>query len=296
MIAPTPLRPLLLLITLGLGGFLALSTNADELPVRVSVYAEHQGGNVVYHYEVRNNGPGELREFYIGCECLLSTGVAELRALPLGTIASDDSRSLDIPLEVTTQPAGWRARIERSEPDGRHWLAWRMPAARANAGVMPNQTLAGFSITVPQADAAYLEGRYTAHVVHNGRRVETSAPLALLDTTPPTLLLQATPGPTDGTTATFRVVATAKDDRDPEPRVAVESVERSATVLPSGQPGYVITYSATDASGNRATASTTVRLPAAPAPATPPARGGMVQARAILPIPGVSAGPGAERR
>lgn len=270
---------------------------AEELPVRVAVYAQHQGGNIIYHYEVRNSGPGELREFFIGCDCPLTVAdrTPQLQALPAGvqpaSLKPAGLAVIDAPAQSIRQPPGWRAQIAQLAGAPGHWLAWRMPAARSNAGIMPGQTVTGFSVTLPQEDAAYLEGSYTAHVVHNGRRLQIVGQLALADTTPPTLTLQPSLGGANTETAVFRVVATAKDDRDPEPRVAVESVERLESPN-SEERRYTITYSATDASGNRAMASTTVRVPAGaptpqPAPAAPKTPGNMVQARLSLPPAGV---------
>lgn len=262
--------------------------------MRVSVYAEHHAGNLVYKYEVRNNGPGELRAFYIGCDCPLrrDEGVAQLHELPPGAqpaAAAAAGSHIDIPATATTQPPGWRVQLLRPRNSNNHWLAWRMPAARANAGLGSGQNLSGFSITVPQADRAYLDGNYSAHVLHNGRYLVLTAPLTLLDTTPPSLSLQALPVGANSAAGSVRIRASAKDDRDPEPRVAVESLERLNTAAP-GQRRYVVSYSATDASGNRSIASTTVissEAPALPAPAPTPIRMPMVQAQANLPTPEV---------
>src|SRR5688500_15573839 len=42
---------------------------AQNPPASVAVYAQHHGGDVVYHYQIRNNGPGEIVEFFLGCRC-----------------------------------------------------------------------------------------------------------------------------------------------------------------------------------------------------------------------------------
>jgi hypothetical protein len=273
-------RPLSL-PTLAVAGLLASPLLANELPVSVSVYAEHQGANVVYRYEVRNNGPGELREFYIGCDCAAAEAqrTAQLRVVPAGATPGAGAANIvlmDIPLDATSQPAGWRVELARSSDASNHWLMWRMPAARSKAGVLPGQTLAGFSITLPQADPAYLQGRYSAHVLHNGRYVQITGPLTLLDTAPPVLSLRPSFEGQNGVAATFRVVATATDDRDPAPEIKLESVERAHDPARPEEQRYIIGYSATDASGNRTVARTTVRLPP-PAPADRPVPG-LVQA------------------
>jgi hypothetical protein len=244
---------------------------AQDLPVRVSTYAEHQGGNVVYHYEVRNNGPGELREFYIGCDCTGGQAAAppQLRVLPAGArpAAIDDAGTW---LESgVTAPTGWRVRVLQPRGASGHWIAWRMAAARTKAGVGPGQTLTGFSVAVPASDTGYLDGYFTARTLHNGKFTDVSAPISLLDTTPPTLSLQAVPAAKGQGDTAVRVTATAKDDRDREPRVVAESIVRTEGAAGGGR-SYTIMYSATDASGNRATSSVSVILPAATEPAVQP--------------------------
>lgn len=245
-----------------------VSAAAQDYPARVVSYAEHQGGNVIYHYEVRNNGSAEIRRFIVGCDCRWPLdAIPELQVLPVGAILSktDDLGSwYDLPPGTTLQPAGWRARVLRPTGMSGHWIEWYAPGARGSAAA-PGRSLVGFGIVIPGTDETYLTGTFTAFP--EGSRNSVTAALALLDTTPPTLSLEARSASAEsGTTAAVRVVATAKDDRDPEPRVAVESMSRADT---SGGPVYVVVYSATDASGNRTVASTRVSLPAASGTRTP---------------------------
>ncbi len=236
------------------------SAAAEDSSARVAVYAEHQGGNVIYHYEVRNTGSAEVRRFFVGCDCRWPLdAIGELQTLPVGAVPArtDDLGTwYDLPVD-TPHPSGWRVRLLRPAGTNGHWMEWYMPAARAKAGIGPGASLGGFTVVVPGADDAYLAGNFT--VLAEGR-TGASAPLALLDTVPPALSLETRAMPADTGTAAVRVVATAKDDRDPEPRVVVEAMSRADT---SDQPGYVVVYSATDASGNRTTASARVPLPAA---------------------------------
>lgn len=238
---------------------------AQDYAARVATYAQHQGGNVIYHYEIRNNGSAEIRRFMIGCDCRWPLdAIPELQALPVGAapVKTDDVGTwYDLPPDTTTQPPGWRARLLRPAGMTGHWIEWY---ARGS-GAAPGRSLSGFRIVVPGTDEAYLTGTFTA--LPEGTRSGVTAALALLDTTPPTLSLEARAAPVDaGAGAAVRVVATAKDDRDPEPRVTVESMSRADT---SDGPGYLVVYSATDASGNRAVASTRVPLPAVSGTRTP---------------------------
>lgn len=241
---------------------------AEDYPARVASYAEHQGGNIVYHYELRNSGSAEIRRFIVGCDCRWPLdAIPELQVLPVGaTFARTDDLGTwyDLPPEATLQPAGWRARVFRPTNLSGHWIEWYAPGVRGS-GVAPGRSLTGFRIAVPGTDESYLTGTFTAFP--EGSRNSVTASLALLDTTPPTLSLEARAAPAEaGTTAAVRVIATVKDDRDPEPQLTVESMSRADT--PTG-PGYVITYSATDASGNRTLASTRVPLPAVSGTGTP---------------------------
>lgn len=242
--------------------------NAQEYPATIAAYAEHQGGNVIYHYEIRNNGPVEIRRFYIGCECRDGLeSVAQLQALPTDAHAdrADDLYTwYQLTRGQTEQPAGWRVRIARPQGTSGHWVEWYAPAARPGAGIPSGRSLAGFRLVVPGPDDAYLSGRFT---VQPEGRPSGSGSLALLDTTPPTLTLETrTATEQSGATALVRVVATAKDDRDREPRIVVEAVNRAEG---TDDRAYVVVYSATDASGNRSMASTQVRLPAGSAPPAP---------------------------
>lgn len=241
---------------------------AQDYAARVVTYAEHQGGNLIYHYELRNNGSAEIRRFMVGCDCRWPLdAIPELQVLPVGAtpVKTDDVGTwYDLPAEATAQPAGWRARLFRPAGMTGHWIEWYAPGARGS-GAAPGRSLGGFRIVVPGTEEAYLTGTFTAFP--EGTRNGVAAALALLDTTAPSLSLEARAAAVDaGASAAVRVVATAKDDRDPEPRVVVESMSRADT---SAGPAYLVVYSATDASGNRTVASTRVPLPAVSGTRTP---------------------------
>lgn len=233
-------------------------TAAAQTPAQVSAYGAHQGGNVVYHYRVSNNTTAEIRRFYLGCDCrsLEESGLPELQALPVRayvTRTDDFGTWYQLSSDAVTQPPGWRVRLLRPAGASGHWLEWYAPAG---TGIAPGATLGGFSVALPGADETYLIARYSLH----GRNQRAAGgTLSLADTTPPRLALTTTAVSDEpGVTAQVRVNAVATDDRDPEPRVVVEAVGRSA----DGTPGYAVLYSATDASGNRTTASGRVTLPA----------------------------------
>lgn len=242
------------------------AVGAQETSARVLVYGTHQGGNVVYHYQVRNNGTSEIRRLFIGCDCRSpeDTGLPELQALPVdAAVARTDDFGTWYEAPVAGQPAGWRLRILRPRGASGHWIEWYMPAA-ADAGIAPGATSGVFSVTLPGSDETYLTARFSVHG-QGARAPAFSAAVRLADTTPPRLSLKTRAVmDADAATAQIHVDAAATDDRDPEPRVVVESVSR-----PAGAPVQEVVYSATDASGNRTTATARVPLPSPPEPARP---------------------------
>lgn len=112
-------------------------------------------------------------------------------------------------------------------------------------------------------------------------------PFTKIDVTPPTLALTLNPTrlqASAGTLVTVKATITVKDDYDPAPEIKLESITANEPLaagdisgaafgtddrqfqlrdvkVPSGTAGriYTITYSATDGSGNKSTASTTVK-------------------------------------
>src|SRR5439155_12404038 len=98
---------------------------AQEYPARVVVHAEHQGGNVIYRYEVRNNGPAEIKRIAIGCDCRALPGVLpELQVLPTTAHAvRRDEASLwyELPADTAAQPPGWRVRLVRPQGASEYW-------------------------------------------------------------------------------------------------------------------------------------------------------------------------------
>lgn len=229
-------------------------------PTAVSVYGTHQGGNVVYHYAVRKTAA--IERFYIGCDCrsLERPAVPELQTLPVNARAkrTDDFGTwYELPAEAVTHPPGWRVRLLQPSGASGYWLEWYRPGA-ASTGASAGATVNGFSVTLPQPDETYLLARYALHRRGDGA-AGTSGRLLLADTTPPRLMLTTRAvGASEGATAKITVNATASDDRDAEPRVVAESIER----VEDGAPALRVLYSATDASGNRATVTARVPLPA----------------------------------
>jgi len=248
---------------------------AQSVPdVKVGVYAQHVGGKLVYHYRTINNSSDSIASMRIGYDP--KNDVWELFELP----AEWDS-ILGIPPANATSPLGWRVYVITPEETETHAITWRV-IDNNSPRILPGQTLNGMSVTLDKADINYL----TAHAVIN---TTLTVPLERLDTTPPTLTITPTPAtlwPPNNKLVPITTAITVKDDYDPQPEIKLESITSSemlgAGEIQDAQLGtddrsfylaatregnnmagriYTLTYSATDGSGNKATASTTVTVP-----------------------------------
>jgi hypothetical protein len=260
-------------------------------PVAIKTYGQHLNGNIVYYQQVTNTGSRDVVTVSIGydTDCVGSSlpctkADGWLTALPVGT----DTLDLDIKPGSVSGPSGWRAEIIQIQDNGRY-LKWRSPPYPQPA-IQPGQTLT-FSSTVPEPDEVYLTGNFSAHFVPtNETKIWAyNGVMEKLDTTPPTLSVSVTPNvlwPPNNKPVPIAVAITAKDDYDPQPEIKLESITANETLeasdivdatlgtddrvfsLVAKREGgnkagriYTITYSATDASGNKATASTIVTVP-----------------------------------
>ena len=266
---------------------LSVSNAAMALPPVVSVYGQHYGGKVVYHYRLVNNGPYEISSVWIGYDSLNDnnpyTGVWELNELPSGL--ADD---LKIPPASVTSPPGWEAMLINPEETPTHAIDWGV--ADDNSPRLPlGQTLSGMSITLDKMDVSHVTGHATIHFSNRPSTDDVTVPMQRLDTTPPSLTVSLSPTmlwPPNNKLVPITAAITVKDDYDPAPEIKLESITASEPLaagdIQGAQPGtddrqfslvakraganlagriYIVTYSATDASGNKATASATVRFP-----------------------------------
>ena len=134
-------------------------------------------------------------------------------------------------------------------------------------------------------DEKYIRGGFMVGLV-SGKDVWGA--LEREDTTPPVLTVTATPAvlwPPNNKMVDIAINVTVKDDYDPQPEIKIESITSNEgiafTDYEGATPGddrqfrlrasragnnmagriYTVTYSATDGSGNKSTASTTVTVP-----------------------------------
>lgn len=151
--------------------------------------------------------------------------------------------------------------------------------------IAPGQTSGDFSVQLDSPDYGYVHGY--ASVEYGGDTLPI--PIEKGDTTPPTLSITLSPATLwspNEKMVPITATITVKDDYDPQPEIKLESITSSETLVAgdiqdtqigtddryfslaakragNNQAGriYTVTYSATDASGNKASASATVTVP-----------------------------------
>lgn len=266
---------------------LSVSGTAMALPPVVNAYGQHYGGKVLYHYRLVNNGPYEISSVWIGYDSLNDnnhyTGVWELNELPSGL--SDD---LKIPPASVTSPLGWEAILINPEETPTHAIDWGV--ADSNSPRLPmGQTLSGMRITLDKIDVSHVTGHATIHFSNRPSTDDVTVPIKRLDTIPPSLTVNLSPQtlwPPNDKLVSVTAAITVKDNYDPAPEIKLESITASEKLAANDIQGaqfgtddrqfslaakrsgtnqvgriYTVTYSATDASGNKAIASATVTVP-----------------------------------
>jgi hypothetical protein len=178
-------------------------------------------------------------------------------------------------------PAGWVGRTSGTSERPNHTLLWEtmdsgQPTKAYN--LLPGQTLTGLSATRAQAQAAYLDSHF--HVITNGS-MRVFGLIERADILPPALSVTLTPSTMRAGSKLLSVTTTitVTDNYDPAPEIRLESIvanqtlksgdisgatfdtdDRSFKLKPVAGRVYTVTYSATDGSGNKATASATVTV------------------------------------
>lgn len=258
---------------------------AQQPPVVVKTYGQHIGGNIVYQQQVTNNGSRDVMTIAIA-EDTDQEGITggtrdsgELDAFPVG---SDMIHTKVNPASISG-PTGWIGSIIQIQDSGL-FFEWRRPPS-PQLPLQPGQTLR-FNITVPKYDEAYLTGHFSAGFGDGKDPWYYNGVMEKLDVIPPTLSVTLNPAtlwPPNDKLVSITTFITAGDDYDPSPEIKLESITSSETLavgdIQDAQIGtddrqfslaakragiyqsgriYTVTYSATDASGNKAIASATV--------------------------------------
>jgi hypothetical protein len=265
------------------------AAQAQQAPVVVKTYGQHIGGNIVYHHEVTNNGNRDVVDIAIGLDTdnvgpnTSTRSKGELNfVMPVGS----GMTKLKINPASISGPTGWSAEIIQIQDSGR-FMQWRSPGY-PQPDIQTGQTFR-FSVTVPKYALGYLTGHFSAGFADGNDPWYYNGAMEKLDTTPPTLSVTLSPAtlwPPNDKLVPVTAAITVKDDYDSEPEIKLESITANETLdvndIQNAQLGtddrsfslaakragnnlvgriYTVTYSATDGSGNKSTASATVTVP-----------------------------------
>lgn len=253
-----------------------------EPAVKVGVYAERTSGKVVYSYRVINNSQQAIAAISIGRnqpnEATPDHEVNELVERPLGWNAKSG-----IPSASYNSPAGWRVSLTAPQENQTHAITWES----SNARKLPaGQSQGNMSITLNKADPHYLTG-HALITFADGNPLSIAVPIERLDTTPPKLAVSLSPNTLVAMNNKFVAInasfTTKGDNYDHMPEIKLESITANEPLAADdirdasyglddryfklraehqGQTEriYKVSYSATDASGNKAIADATVTV------------------------------------
>lgn len=280
-------------IFLGLAVITSLGSAATVEPVIVTATGVHHGGKVIYRYTVHNAGTHPIMKFNIGFqEFDQGGGKAELSAIP-----PHNGTSFWLPDSVSDSPPGWGVRLafpEESEnfslewvEAGHHKTVWPKDAAAGTPVplhpphlINPGKSESQFSVTLNKPDYGYTNGH--ALVEYNGDTL--SLKMRKGDTVAPVLLVGIQKvSKIDEHFSLLNIVASAKDNLDPDPDIVFESITSNhplkaddfqvSTEKDSGGKilqniklrhvkgrEYHISYSATDATGNKTVKTVTEKF------------------------------------
>ena len=271
--------PIFCLFQLALASF---NCTAEPVPaVKVGVYAEHISGKIVYFYRVTNNSTQTITAIKIGHNPL-SDGNTDhenntLVERPLGW-----NTKSGIPPASYNAPAGWK--INMTTPENQTCaIAWESNNA---SRILAGQTQNNMSVTLGKADANYLNG-HALISFSEGNPPNITVPIEKLDTVSPKLAVRLSPNTLIAMNNKFVAINasfTAKGDNyDPMPEIKLESITANEPLvsddirdasyglddrylkLRAVQQGqaeriYKVSYSATDASGNKTIAFANVTV------------------------------------
>ncbi len=259
-------------------------------PVTVTAWGMHYGGGVVYKYQVKNLGNLSIDNFFIGFYPPTDTadGDAELKVGPY----YPGGQSLWLPQSVSRSPTGWGVYLSFPEESATFSLRWveagwyksmwpkahgaDMPIVQNPPNIMPAGAIWDqFSVTLPMPDYAYVQGH--AYMFYGDN--ELTVQMEKGDSIKPILKVEIEKVRKEDGFLTLHVEVAAKDNYDPLPDVALESITADQplstgdviTEAYKGEPQikvrnvpgrtYQISYSATDASGNKTISSAFVTAP-----------------------------------
>lgn len=265
---------------------LPASPAAAQPLVQVKVTEQSLGAETVYIYRVVNDSTQPVVSFRVGFDYL--HGVSQLTVPPSGWTFDGG-----LPPSSAGAPAGWEVRVVTTEESPLFDVQWSNESGPA-ADIAPGTSRSGFRVVLPQPVAGYESAYFDATL---GDSTHVSSPIVIDDeppppgdVTPPTISVALTPSdlwPPNHKLVDITAEITVTDDQDPSPVVSLVSITCNEPIDPAkdvvgatygtddrdfslraervGQRKegrvYTVTYSATDAAGNTATASATVAVP-----------------------------------
>lgn len=267
---------------------LVFTTNIQAaVPVSVKVYGQHIGNRVIYNYRLINNSTESISSIWIGHVDKNNSTVNDVRELTELPVGWDFYKGT--PPDSVTSPPGWKFLVIVQEENPKHAVTWST-ADDSTPVVLPGQTLTGMSVALDKADDSYWAGHASFRFSSGPYpRNPNNIPLEKLDTTPPVVSVTATPNavwPPNNKLVAVTITLSVKDDYDPQPEIKLESITSNEVLAPGDIQGaafgtddlnfslmatrsgtstagriYTITYSVTDGTGNKSTATTTVIVP-----------------------------------
>jgi hypothetical protein len=289
-----------------MGVFEAPVANAD-VPIKINAYGIHQGGQIVYRYQIENNSASTIDAVELG----LNHSGKELPGKPWSL--NPNYSDVPVPLDAAhCKPFFYMdCTIAVFQFD-------YMPEPKTNImmngiernlipppkvfsvahHIQPGTRSSVAELTIPAAyqSPGYLTSFGEVWLFDNNTKnpdgtvmYKAEIPFTQVDVTPPALTFTLNPGtlwPPNGKLMPINATITVQDDYDPEPEIKLESITASEPLatndIQDAQIGtddrsfyliakragtnqvgrvHTVTYSATDASGNKATASATVTVP-----------------------------------
>lgn len=281
-------KAILMLAITGLTSLAFASQACASNAVAVGVYARHSGGKIAYHYRVTNNSQQNITAVTIGRDNQNdgnpNNDVNELLVLPSGWNAK-----LGIPSTSSNSPTGWRVSLIAPEENVAHAIAWEAMNDHSPR-ILAGQTVDKMSVSLDKADSSYLSG-HALVTFSDGNPINLTVPIYRLDTTPPNLTVILSPDTLVSQSNKLVAIKASfilRDDYDRMPEIKLESITANeflgandirdasyglddryfkllAASKSMGGRIYTVTYSATDASGNKriTSATVTVTMPAA---------------------------------
>jgi hypothetical protein len=288
------------------------------VPIKINVYGVHQGGQILYRYQIENNSYSIIHHVRLG----LNAVGKELPGKPWSL--NPDYSDVPVPLDAAHCKPFYYMDCTiavyqfdyMTEPKTNIFMEGiennLAPPPKIFSGanyIRPGTLSSVAELYIPAAyqSPGYLTASGEVFLLDNNTKnpdgtVVTSIeiPFTQVDVTPPTLSFTLTPAtlwPPNGKLVSVTAVITVTDDYDPEPEIKLESITANETLeaedirdasfgtddrnfkLRAERKGkeddhkqtdrgtkqlgriYTVTYSATDASGNKSTASATVTVP-----------------------------------